>query len=34
MRDNNWLEKQLQYLLKNYFADVVITNPIEIKLKY
>lgn len=31
MRDQNWLEDQLQYLLKNYFANVKITNPVEIK---
>ena len=31
MRDNGWLEKQLQYLLKKNFADVVISNPLEIK---
>lgn len=31
MRDHVWLNKQLYFLLKNYFADVPITNPIEIK---
>ena len=31
MRDKNWLDSQLQYLLRNYFSDVKITNPIEIK---
>jgi hypothetical protein len=31
MRDDRWLEEKLQYLLKNYFADMPITNPIEIK---
>src|SRR3990167_1572654 len=31
MRYNGWLEKQLQYLLKKNFADVVISNPLEIK---
>ena len=31
MRDNAWLKKQLDFLLKNYFSDVSITNPIEIK---
>lgn len=31
MRSNDWLEKQLEFLLKNYFADVPITNPIEIR---
>ena len=31
MRDNKWLEEQLQYLLKKYFSNVKVTNPIEIK---
>lgn len=31
MRDHGWLEDQLQFLLKAYFADVIISNPIEIK---
>lgn len=31
MRDNEWLEKKLEYLLRNYFADVTVTNPIEIR---
>lgn len=31
MRDERWLEEQLQYLLKKYFADIKITNPVEIK---
>lgn len=31
MRNNEWLAKQLDILLKKYFADVKITNPIEIK---
>ena len=31
MRDHAWLEKQLNFLLKKYFADVEMTNPIEIK---
>ncbi|OGD91810.1 hypothetical protein A3D07_02680 [Candidatus Curtissbacteria bacterium RIFCSPHIGHO2_02_FULL_42_15] len=31
MRDKNWLDSQLQYLLRNYFSDVKITNPIEIR---
>ncbi len=31
MRDHRWLTEQLQYLLSKYFADVAITNPIEIK---
>lgn len=31
MRTNDWLEKQLQYLLKNYFSNVKLTNPIEIR---
>lgn len=31
MRDNSWLKKELEYLLKTYFNDIVITNPIEIK---
>ena len=30
MRDHVWLEKELQLLLKKYFSDVVISNPIEI----
>ena len=31
MRDNHWLEKQLQFLLKTYFTNIEITNPIEIR---
>lgn len=31
MRDNAWLKKQLDFLLKTYFADIAITNPIEIR---
>lgn len=30
MRDNLWLKKELEFLLKNYFSDIKITNPIEI----
>ena len=31
MRSNVWLKEQLDFLLKNYFSDVKISNPIEIK---
>ena len=31
MRSNGWLKEQLDFLLKTYFPDVKITNPIEIK---
>lgn len=31
MRDHAWLNKQLHFLLKNYFVDVPITNPLEIR---
>ena len=31
MRDAAWLNKQLEYLLKTYFSDVKISNPITIK---
>lgn len=31
MRDNKWLKEQLGYLLRNYFTNVNINNPIEIK---
>lgn len=31
MRDDKWLEEQLQFLLKNHFANVKVTNPIEIR---
>jgi len=31
MRSNTWLKEQLDILLKNYFSDIKITNPIEIK---
>ena len=31
MRSNAWLKEQLDFLLKNYFSDVPISNPIEIK---
>lgn len=30
-RDNVWLNQQLQFLLQKYFANVEITNPLEIK---
>lgn len=31
MRDNHWLKNQLDFLLKKYFSDVAITNPIDIR---
>jgi hypothetical protein len=31
MRDSGWLKKQLDFLLKKYFSDVPLTNPIEIR---
>ncbi len=31
MRDDKWLQQQLQDLLKNHFANVKISNPLEIK---
>lgn len=31
MRDNTWLEEQLQFLLQKYFSNVTITNPIDIR---
>lgn len=31
MRDNIWLKNRLQELLKTYFADMPITNPIQIR---
>ena len=31
MRDHDWLYNKLQYLLKNHFADMPLTNPIEIR---
>lgn len=31
MRDHGWLKKQLDDLLKTYFSDLAITNPLEIK---
>lgn len=31
MRDSAWLQDQLEYLLSTYFANVKITNPIEIR---
>ena len=31
MRSNGWLKEQLDFILKNYFSDVKLTNPIEIK---
>ncbi len=31
MRDHAWLEDQLQILLKKYFSNVEITNPIGVK---
>src|SRR3989344_6980824 len=31
MRDHEWLETKLQELLKAYFAQMPITNPIEIR---
>lgn len=31
MRNDRWLEEQLEYLLGTYFADVKISNPIVIR---
>lgn len=31
MRNNSWLEKQLGFLIKKYFSDVKLSNPLEIK---
>jgi len=31
VRDQEWLKKELEYLLKKYFANVAVTNPIEIR---
>ena len=31
MRDHEWLQKQLDHLLKTYFSNVKITNPVEIR---
>lgn len=31
MRDNEWLKKELDYLMKKYFLGVPLSNPIEIK---
>lgn len=31
MRDNAWLQEQLDHLLETYFADVALNNPVEIK---
>ena len=31
MRNNQWLKNQLNLLLKKYFGDVIVSNPIEIK---
>lgn len=31
MRNNNWLKNQLDFLLKKYFSDVEMTNPIDIR---
>lgn len=31
MRDNGWLASKLEDLLKNYFSDVKVTNPIEVR---
>ena len=31
MRDVAWLREQLDFLLKNYFSGVKVTNPIEIR---
>lgn len=31
MRDHNWLVNQLDSILNNYFADMDLTNPLEIK---
>lgn len=31
MRDNQWLQDKLEYLIETHFSDVVLSNPIEIK---
>ena len=31
MRDNVWLQNQLEHLLTTYFPNVTVSNPIEIK---
>ncbi len=31
MRNHEWLVNELKFLLKNYFSDVKLTNPIQIK---
>lgn len=31
MRDHEWLQEQLKFLLSKYFSSVPVTNPIEIK---
>ena len=31
MRSNSWLQNQLDFLLKKYFTDIPLENPIEIK---
>ena len=31
LRNHQWLQKQLDFLLTKYFADLTITTPIEIK---
>lgn len=31
MRDHQWLAEELEYLLKIYFANVALTNPLEIR---
>ena len=31
LRNHQWLQKQLDFLLTKYFADLTITSPIEIK---
>lgn len=31
MRDHGWLRQQLEFLLKKYFSDIKITNPIDIR---
>lgn len=31
MRDHDWLQKQLKFLISKYFSSVPITNPLEIK---
>ena len=31
MRDDEWLEEQLQFLLRRYFSNVTLTNPIDVR---